>query len=109
MSKLKKLLGKRIREIRNSKHWTQEDLSNKTGIGITSLSKIEGGYFHPTDKNLEKIAEALDTEPYILYQYNHLRSKEELSEELKRMIDEGSEEQIKLLYKIVCDIFIAVE
>jgi len=59
MSELKKLLGKRIREIRVARNLTQEDLSELTDIGASSISKIESGHFHPTDENLERIAKAL--------------------------------------------------
>lgn len=64
MSELKKLLGKRIREIRVARNLTQEDLSELTDIGASSISKIESGHFHPTDENLERIAKALKVEPY---------------------------------------------
>ena len=56
MSEIKKLLGKRIREVRILRNLTQEDLSELTDIGASSISKIESGHFHPTDENLEKIA-----------------------------------------------------
>ena len=59
MSEIKKLLGKRIREVRILRNLTQEDLSELTDIGASSISKIESGHFHPTDENLEKIAKAL--------------------------------------------------
>ena len=71
MSELKKLLGKRIREIRIARNLTQEDLSELTDIGASSISKIESGHFHPTDENLERIAKALKVEPYKLYMFNH--------------------------------------
>ena len=70
MSELKKLLGKRIREVRISRDLTQEQLSDITDIGASSISKIESGHFHPTDENLEKIEKALNVEPYKLYMFN---------------------------------------
>ena len=78
MSELKKLLGKRIREIRVARNLTQEDLSELTEIGASSISKIESGHFHPTDDNLEKIAKALNVEPYKLYMFNHQKDTKEL-------------------------------
>ena len=78
MSELKKLLGKRIREIRVARNLTQEDLSELTDIGASSISKIESGHFHPTDENLERIAKALKVEPYKLYMFNHQKDTSEL-------------------------------
>ena len=101
MSELKKLLGKRIREIRISKNLTQEELSELTDIGASSISKIESGHFHPTDENLEKIARALNVEPYKLYLFNHQKSIQELSKDIKNMLDRANEDEIRLAYKIL--------
>lgn len=59
MSNLKKLLGKRIKELRIKKHYTQEYLAELTDLGSTSISKIETGLYHPSDENLEKLQKLL--------------------------------------------------
>ena len=101
MAKLKELLGKRIKEIRLSKNLTQEQLSELTNIGASSLSKIESGIYHPTDDNLEKIASALGVEPYKLYMYNHHKDKKEIKKEIYFILEKASEDKIKLAYKIL--------
>ena len=101
MTELKKLLGKRIKEIRISRKLTQEELSEITNIGASSISKIESGYFHPTDENLEKIAQALDVEPYQLYMFNHQKDVKELLKNIQTMIDRANEDEIRLIYKIL--------
>lgn len=101
MSQLKALLGKRIREIRISKNLTQEDLSEITEIGASSISKIESGHFHPTDENLEKIANALGVEPYKLYMFEHLNERKEIVEKILKMLNSASDDEIKLIYKIL--------
>lgn len=104
MSELKKLLGKRIREIRIAKNLTQEDLSELTEIGASSISKIESGYFHPTDDNLEKIAKALNVEPYKLYMFNHQKDTKELLQDIQTMLNKATDEEIKLAYKVLSGI-----
>lgn len=101
MSEIKKLLGKRIREIRISKNLTQEDLSELTDIGASSISKIESGYFHPTDENLERIAKALNVEPYKLYMFNHQKDIKEIISEIQTMLNKASDDEIRLAYKIL--------
>ena len=101
MSQIKKLLGKRIKEIRISKGLTQEQLSEFTNIGAPSISKIESGVYHPNDDNLEKIAEALGVEPYKLYMYNHLKDAKELRKEIEAKLSGATDEEIRLLYKVV--------
>ena len=104
MSEIKKLLGKRIKEIRISRNLTQEDLSELTDIGTSSISKIESGYFHPTDDNLEKIAKALKIEPYKLYMFNHQKDAKTLLADLNNILKTATDEEIKLVYRIVTSI-----
>lgn len=104
MSELKKLLGKRIREIRIAKKLTQEELSELTDIGASSISKIESGHFHPTDENLERIAKALKVEPYKLYMFNHQKDTKELLQDIQTMLNKATEEEIKLAYKVLSGI-----
>lgn len=104
MSELKKLLGKRIREIRVARNLTQEDLSELTEIGASSISKIESGHFHPTDENLERIAKALKVEPYKLYMFNHQKDTKELLKDIQTMLNQATDEEIKLVYKVLSGI-----
>ena len=104
MSELKKLLGKRIREIRILNNMTQEELSELTDIGTSSISKIESGYFHPTDENFEKIAKALNIEPYKLYMFNHQKNILDLKHELQSIINKASDDEIRLIYRIISSI-----
>ena len=101
MSDIKKLLGKRIKELRIEKHYTQERLAELTDLGSTSISKIETGLYHPTDENLDKIAKALEVDPYKLYMYNHLKPISDLRNELHKMIDRANDNDIKTVYRVV--------
>ena len=55
MSSLKNKFGKRIQQIRKSKHMTQEKLSELVGIDTPNLSNIERGKKFVTAETLEKI------------------------------------------------------
>lgn len=101
MSELKKLLGKRIKELRVAKNYTQEYLAELTDLGSTSISKIETGLYHPSDENLEKISKALGVEPYKLYIFEHLKNPIEIRKRVQMMIDNSSDEEIKTIYKIL--------
>lgn len=104
MSEIKKLLGKRIKEIRISKNLTQEQLSEMTNIGASSISKIESGIYHPSDDNLEKISQALDIEPYKLYMFNHQQDIKKIKQKMYTLIENSNEDKIRLSYKILCSI-----
>lgn len=104
MAGLKELLGRRIRELRNSRKLTQEKLSELIGIEGSSVSKLERGHFYPTAKHLEKIAAILDVEPYRLFMFSHHKSKEELLNDIAKLLESAKEEKLRLAYKVLVDI-----
>lgn len=55
----KKLLGKRIREIRKRQALSQEKLGERAGISAQYVSNIERGVENPTLDLLLRLAEAL--------------------------------------------------
>lgn len=59
-------IGSAIKAIRKEANITQEQLSKRTGISQTSLSKIESGAT-PTASNLKKICLELGVAPSIIY------------------------------------------
>lgn len=52
-------LGTRIMQIRTQKGVTQREISHRTGIAGSYLSRIENRHLEPRPKTLRKIAEAL--------------------------------------------------
>lgn len=53
-------MGYKLKEIRESKHMTQEELANKSGISRVTISAMENGVErNTTTKTLVKLAEAL--------------------------------------------------
>ncbi len=100
---IKKLLGKRIQELRKSKKLTQEELAEKIGIGTPNISYFETGRFSPAIETLERIAKALDVEIYELYMFNPLKSAEEIRTELEKAIY-SDEKILRMLYKFYLSI-----
>ena len=82
MSTLKKMLGKRIRELRKSHGITQEQLAEMLGIGTANISYIENGKFAPSFENFEKLTHIFKIEPYELYKFKQCYSKEYILREL---------------------------
>ena len=97
----KKLLGKRIKEIRKRAGFTQEKLAEIVSIDITTLSGIESGRNFPSLVTLEKIAKNLDVSFVTLFDFNHLLSVNEMKTHIKNNINNFSDEDIKMIYKIL--------
>ena len=49
-----------IIDARIAKNMTQKDLSNKTGINQSEISKLENGTRNPSIKLLQRLAEGMD-------------------------------------------------
>ena len=91
-------MGRRIKELRESKDLTQEQLAEKIGIGQRNLSKIECGNNFVTSETLSKIISALQVEAKDLFDFNHKNDKEILKRELFEAIKEEKVD-IELLYR----------
>lgn len=53
-------LGKVVKELRERKGISQQDLAGKVGVSVQSSSNIEGDKQQPSKKNLNKIAAKLE-------------------------------------------------
>lgn len=96
---IKKLLGKRIKELRTRKNLTQAQLAEMVDIAERTLSKIECGQTFVTADTLAKIITALEVEPAELFNFKHLEEKEILKDELITAI-KNEEVDIPTLYRI---------
>ncbi len=96
---IKKLLGKRIKELRTKKHLTQAQLAEIVGMVERNLSKIECGQTFVTSENLSKIISALDITPADLFNFEHNKEKDELKEELINAIKEEKID-VNILYRM---------
>ncbi len=52
-------LGERVRDIRRRNSWTLDDVSKKTGLARSTISKIENGLMSPTFEAVQKLADGL--------------------------------------------------
>ncbi len=103
MDNIKVLLGKKIKELRKARKYTQEQLAEKVGIGTPNISYFETGKFSPSIETLQKIAQVLNVEVYELYMFQPLKSSEEIKKELVQSMD-SDEEILRMLYKFYLSI-----
>ena len=58
--------GERIRELRESHGWTQKELSDRLGVSVSYISKVENERLHfgdyPSEKFVHKLAGELDAD-----------------------------------------------
>ena len=92
----KKLLGKRIKEIRKSKGLTQEQLSEMIDIETSSLHV------------LEKIAQVFDVELIEFFKFSTVNLPENLDEEIVKIIDKQDKKNKQLIYKLLNAAFMTI-
>lgn len=78
MAQFKKLLGKRIRQMRKKNDLSQEQFAELIGIDPNSVSRIECGVHYPSLDTLEKISRVLEVEMRDLFIFNRKESAEEM-------------------------------
>ena len=101
MDDIRILIGKRIKELRKSKNWTQEQFAEKLDIDQRSLSAIECGVNFPT-KNFIKIAQTLGIEVKDLFDFEHLeKSEEAMRREAKKYIEKLNSHDLKVIFKLL--------
>lgn len=96
---IKKLIGHRIKELRKSRHFSQEQLAEMLDISQNALSYIETGENFFSSDTLEKLINALDIEPQELMTFAHLQSSDNLLNEIVEMLHKNPD-KIKDIYKI---------
>lgn len=69
MSHLKIKFGKRLKQIRLEKGWTQEKIADAIGVNIDTISNIERGIHGPKFDTLEKLASVLGMEVKELFEF----------------------------------------
>lgn len=101
---LSKKLGSRIRELRISKKITQSDLADSLGMERSNLTRIENGKQRPNDENLAKIAGILGVEIKDLFDFSHIKSKDELIDEITDVLYLLSENELMFCHKTIMNL-----
>ena len=59
-------IGEKLRETRKRALLTQQELADKSGVGVTTIIRIENNQVEPHGRTIRKLAAALGVEPYEL-------------------------------------------
>lgn len=91
MYKIKKLLGAKIKSLRNKQGITQEYFAERIGISPRSVSFIENGKNYPTPETLSVICDVLNIESYKLFLFPPEKSINEIKRLLINKINEDDD------------------
>ena len=101
MDDIKKLLGKRIKELRMSRNISQSELAQALDIDQRRLSAIECGVNFPT-RYFVKIANYFKIDIKDLFDFKHLEvDDDEIKKEIIESINYISSRDLRILYRIL--------
>lgn len=60
MGDIKRAVGDRIKDLRNGRGWSQEELADQANVSRSFMGEIERGQASPTIESLDKITNALE-------------------------------------------------
>lgn len=97
-----KAVGKRIKELREKREMTREELANKVDITAKFLYEVENGKKGMSAANLYKIAVALSTScDYILFGVHRIDEESRLENLYEDFLKGFNNEQRKAVVKIL--------
>jgi transcriptional regulator with XRE-family HTH domain len=97
-----KKLGRRIKQLRQAKEFTQAELAEETGLSNNFIALLERGRTTPSLKTLEAIAGALDVERAELFRFQVTSSGKKDRKELaiQKLLRKRKPSQLRVLLEI---------
>lgn len=100
------LLGRRIRDIRKAKGWTQEELGSKADVSYKFVGEIERGQQNPSFDTLAKIADALGVELIDLFRFEQgIANRKDIESRMAKIIRGISEDDLRQIFFVLRGIY----
>ncbi|CCY24593.1 MAG: helix-turn-helix transcriptional regulator [Brachyspira sp.] len=93
---LKKCFGQNVQKYRKHRNLTQERLAELVGVDVTSISAVETGKYFPSADNLSRIVEVLQVQFSDLFEFDSLRSNDEVFEDIISIISAFKDDKKRL-------------
>ena len=100
MKSTKELIAARLKELRNKRGLTQEELAEIISMDAKHISKLERAGSYPSIQALEKIAGALNVELKDIFNFDGLKDENYIVDEFQKMLKSSDEKYLQTLYKI---------
>ena len=103
MSEISEAVGKRIKEFRNARKYSQEELAYRASIAPSYLGLVERGVKKPTVETLDKLVKALGITFIDLFDFSKNSKPRESSvvESINFELNNLSAEEQELIHKFI--------
>ena len=95
-----KQIGKRLRALRKSHKYTQEQVAEKAGINSTYYGRVERGEANISLELLIPLARSLEVSLSELLDIESEKSKEQVIKDFTLLLEGASENEVKLVYRL---------
>lgn len=96
-----KEFGLRIKELREERNLTQEQLAELMEVEYQTINRIENGIYFTNYKNLEKFAKIFNVSIDSLFNFSHKKSDNELKQEITNWLDNCTRKHLEFVYKTI--------
>ncbi|RJP78612.1 MAG: XRE family transcriptional regulator [Desulfobacteraceae bacterium] len=101
MTEAKILLGKRIRSLRRSKDYSQEEFAELAEISGKYLGEIERGQANLSLDIVEKISNAFNIEIAELFDFQHESTRKEMRQKITLLLKKVDYKNLQIIYRII--------
>lgn len=101
MENLTKQLGKRVKELRKHRGYTQESLAQRADISDKYLSEVERGECKVSVEVLNKVASGLHVNLHDLVNFDSANGRPQNEEQLIALIKNASDEELVMLQRVI--------
>lgn len=99
-------IGRRIRELREERNFSQTDLERATGLRRNYISRVEGGYTVPSTPTLAKFAQALGVPVHrLLYEEVEPVSRKKPVRKTNTITKEEMSDDARLFFRTLANTF----
>jgi transcriptional regulator with XRE-family HTH domain len=100
------LLGRRIRNLRNEKGWTQQKLGDQAEVNYKFIGEIERGKQNPSLNVLVKISAALGVDLQNLFRYEQeITDRKEIENMIRKTLQNISDEELRRIFLITHSLY----
>ncbi len=98
-------IGLRIKELRRSRHMSQEQLAELIDVNFRTIQRIETGRNVPSLETLAKLARAFDIDINEFFITEHLESRENILANINAIAQKLDDDELRTLYKVICGFY----
>jgi len=101
MESIKVLFGRKVRELRKKRNYTQTKLAEMVNVDDKHISCIESGKNFPSPDLIKRLSDALKVEPKDFFEFYHLEDIEDLKQSIVDMLEDLKKEDLILAHKYI--------